>query len=356
MIGQTTATVLSVVVDPDDVGAAVSKASKAESLLGKMGTFSKSIAVSSVENAKNITTLPWRTIDNLGSKVADLRTVLSEGKGAIGDFRKSVVVSSAKNAKSLLTKVKSTVSDVKTVSASFAKAFGKTYAKECRKYVNTCFSASGAAGAGLEATYKVTKEGIKEAKNALRTVKAGESGSVDGTGNLSDLVKNYTDDIPVNGKVDATKMNDLKLAIQNNKFSADEIKQISAYMDSLGITEEYYSVMKTIDIGKHLKNIKGAPPADMINAHAHHILFKNGLGKTQKKLVLEGQKILRKYGIDPIIGGENLVWAPNGVIGQHNLEAIQNVVNQLKAVEDAGGDYDDIVEVLEELGELASQI
>ncbi|WP_242953984.1 hypothetical protein [Clostridium felsineum] len=150
-IGQTTATVLSVIVNPDDVSAAVSKAIKAESLLGKMGTFSKSIAISSAENAKNIATLPWGTIDNLGSKVADLRAVLSEGKGAIGDFRKSVVVSSAKNAKSLLTKVKSTVSDVKTISASFAKAFGKTYAKECRKYVNTCFSASGAAGADLDA-------------------------------------------------------------------------------------------------------------------------------------------------------------------------------------------------------------
>ncbi|URZ08859.1 hypothetical protein CLROS_042530 [Clostridium felsineum] len=181
-LGQTTATVLSVVVDPDDVGAAVSKASKAESLLGKMGTFSKSIAISSAENAKNIATLPWRTIDNLGSKVADLRAVLSEGKGAIGDFRKSVVVSSAKNAKSLLTKVKSTVSDVKTVSASFAKAFGKTYAKECRKYVNTCFSASGAVGAGAEAIYKASKDGLKEAKNALRTVKAEKNGLVESPG------------------------------------------------------------------------------------------------------------------------------------------------------------------------------
>ncbi|URZ08857.1 deaminase [Clostridium felsineum] len=173
-LGQTTATVLSVVVDPDDVGAAVSEASKAESLLGKMGTFSKSIAISSAENAKNIATLPWRTIDNLGSKVADLRTVLSKSKGV------SVVVSSAKDAKNLLTKVKSTVSDVKTVSASFAKAFGKTYAKECRKYVNTCFSASGAVGAGAEAIYKASKDGFKEAKNALRTVKDEKNGFVDG--------------------------------------------------------------------------------------------------------------------------------------------------------------------------------
>ncbi|MCR3761870.1 hypothetical protein KYB31_23120 [Clostridium felsineum] len=103
MIGQTTAVAASVLVAPEDIGAAASKASKAESLLGKVGTFSKYIAISSAENAKNILTLPGRTIGNLGSKVADLRTVLSEGKGIVGNFTKSVVVSSAKNAKSLIT-------------------------------------------------------------------------------------------------------------------------------------------------------------------------------------------------------------------------------------------------------------
>lgn len=54
----------------------------------------------------------------------------------------------------------------------------------------------------------------------------------------------------------------------------------------------------------------------MYDSHAHHILFKKGLGQKQKVLVQEGQGILRGYGIDPIIGEENLVWAPNAVIGQ----------------------------------------
>lgn len=45
---------------------------------------------------KNIVTLPWRTLNNLGSKVADLRTIFSKGKGLVGDFTKSVVVSGAK--------------------------------------------------------------------------------------------------------------------------------------------------------------------------------------------------------------------------------------------------------------------
>ena len=93
----------------------------------------------------------------------------------------------------------------------------------------------------------------------------------------------------------------------------------------------------------------------MINPHAHHILFKKGLGQKQQELVREGQEILRGYGVDPIIGEENLVWAPNAVIGQHSLDALENVVNQLKTVEIEGGDFDDFVEVLEELGNLASR-
>ncbi|KHD37946.1 hypothetical protein NL50_00085 [Clostridium acetobutylicum] len=131
------------------------------------------MAVSSVENAKSIATLPWRTVDNLGSKVADLRTVFSEGKGAIGDLTKSVVVSSAKNAENILTKVKGTLSDIGTVSAAFAKAFGKTYVEESGKYANTVFSASGAMAASAKTSFKAISSGVKGAKNALREVKVG---------------------------------------------------------------------------------------------------------------------------------------------------------------------------------------
>ncbi|WP_207722013.1 hypothetical protein, partial [Clostridium acetobutylicum] len=124
-IGQTTGTVLSFVVNPGDIGAAAGKASKAESLLGKVGTFSKSIAVSSVENAKNIATSPWRTVDNLGSKVADLRTVFSEGKGAIGDLTNSVVVSSAKNAENIINLTGRTLGNLRSKFADLSTALSQ---------------------------------------------------------------------------------------------------------------------------------------------------------------------------------------------------------------------------------------
>ncbi|URZ15090.1 GH-E family nuclease [Clostridium felsineum] len=63
--------------------------------------------------------------------------------------------------------------------------------EESGKYVNTCFSASGAAGAGAEAIYKATKNGFKEAKNALRTVKDGENGLKKASG----VIKGETDSL-----------------------------------------------------------------------------------------------------------------------------------------------------------------
>lgn len=126
-------------------------------------------------------------------------------------------------------------------------------------------------------------------------------------------------------------------------------------MSELGITEAYESAMKNIKFGEYLRKIKGEPPENMIAPHVHHILFKTGHEGTQQELVKEGQEILRKYGIDPIVGEENLVWAPNRVVGQHDTVALEKVVNGLKAVDNAGGDYDDIVDVLKRQGVISSQ-
>ena len=126
-----------------------------------------------------------------------------------------------------------------------------------------------------------------------------------------DTVSDYIDDISVNGKVDADKMNKLKNAIQNNTFSVDELAEISKKMSELGITKEYDEALIKIDFGKYLRGLIGDPPTAMIDPHAHHILFKKGLGQKPQELVREGQEILKKYGIEPIIGKENLVWAPN---------------------------------------------
>ena len=45
----------------------------------------------------------------------------------------------------------------------------------------------------------------------------------------------------------------------------------------------------------YLTNMTGPAAKEMIDAHAHHILFKIGSGKEQKELVEEAQAILRKY-------------------------------------------------------------
>ncbi|WP_419957622.1 T7SS effector LXG polymorphic toxin [Psychrobacillus psychrotolerans] len=204
------------------------------------------------------------------------------------------------------------------------------------------------ASAGEVPYNTVNAAGLRDQVISIARVESG----VKGTGNT---VSDYTNDIIVKGKVDPTKMNKLKNAIQNNTFSVNELSEISKKMSELGITKVYNEALIKIDFGKYLRGLIGDPPTAMMNPHAHHILFKKGLGQKQQELVREGQEILRRYGVDPIIGKENLVWAPNAVIGQHSLDALENVVNQLKTVEIEGGDFDDFVEVLEELGNLASR-
>ncbi len=96
----------------------------------------------------------------------------------------------------------------------------------------------------------------------------------------------------------------------------------------------------------------------MIDPHAHHILFKEGNGIAQKALVQEGQALLRNYGIDPIFGLENLTWAPNRIVGQHDIKALTNVVDTLKLVEELGGTQEylkkKLINALRELGEQAA--
>ncbi|WP_242280354.1 hypothetical protein [Bacillus cereus group sp. BfR-BA-01428] len=102
-----------------------------------------------------------------------------------------------------------------------------------------------------------------------------------GTGNT---VSNYLDDIVEAGSVNATKMNKLKNAIQNNTFSVGELSEIRKKMSDLGITKEYNEALIKLDFGKYLRGLIGDPPTAMIDPHAHHILFKKGLGEAQQNL------------------------------------------------------------------------
>lgn len=158
------------------------------------------------------------------------------------------------------------------------------------------------------------------------------------------------------GNIDAEKMRTLRLAIQRGEFSKEEISELCVKVGELGITEEYESTMKNINFGKYLRNIVGEPPEGMYDPHAHHILFKTGLKGRQQELVKEGQRILREYGIDPIVGQENIVWAPRGVVGQHTTVSLEKVVDGLKCIDDMGGDYEQIVKALKKYGKNASLI
>ncbi|MGL4463160.1 MAG: polymorphic toxin-type HINT domain-containing protein [Planctomycetia bacterium] len=113
-------------------------------------------------------------------------------------------------------------------------------------------------------------------------------------------------------------------------------------------------LVEGFDFGKHLRGLIGDPPSDMLNPHAHHILFKKGLGPAQQALVNDGQAILRKVGIDPIYGKENLVWAPFKISLQHGPASLNEVVSRLKQLDAIGGDYDDFVKLLKELGQKAA--
>lgn len=66
--------------------------------------------------------------------------------------------------------------------------------------------------------------------------------------------------------------------------------------------------------------------------HAHHILYKKGIGAEQQRLAEEGAEILRRNNIDPVLDPDNLVWAQNKA-GQHNVTNLQEVVDELRHAE-----------------------
>ena len=90
----------------------------------------------------------------------------------------------------------------------------------------------------------------------------------------------------------------------------------------------------------------------MENAHAHHIVFKEGSGK-QKEWVLKSKAILEKHEIDWLKGPENLVWAPN-IEGLHTEEMAKKVYGALQEAHDLEGTPEAVTEALRKMGKLAA--
>ncbi|WP_395343512.1 hypothetical protein PN836_003555 [Ningiella sp. W23] len=137
----------------------------------------------------------------------------------------------------------------------------------------------------------------------------------------------------------------------------DNLDANTALKKQLGLEGKVKKVrdIDNSDFGAFLRKRIGDPLAVMLDPHAHHILFKKGLGAKQQALVKEGQDLLKMYDIDPLFGKENLAWAPNRIKGQHDIKALQQVIDKLKETDEFFGTRDEMVEVLKELAEVAAK-
>ncbi len=131
----------------------------------------------------------------------------------------------------------------------------------------------------------------------------------------------------------------------------NDIEYLATHERSL---DYHYDKLNRLLTETAITNLNTLAPKTMPRPHEHHILYKKGIGKSQQELVQEGQVILRKYDIDPIKGGENLIQAPN-IKGQHTIGNLDEVVQRLKDADAAGAMREDIVDVLREMGEKAAQ-
>ncbi|MBP2629592.1 MAG: type secretion protein Rhs [Firmicutes bacterium] len=181
-------------------------------------------------------------------------------------------------------------------------------------------------------------KGTKGVKRAAKAAKAAKRAA-----KLAKAIKN------------AKKLGKVVVGTRILKKTAETESELAKLGEALKRGKKASKDLSKFNFGKYLKSKIGGPPIGMKNPHAHHILFKKGLGEAQKELVKEGQEILRKHGIDPIYGVENLCWAPNAVKGQHSIDALKNVVNKLKEADMFGGTKQHIVETLKELGNQAAK-
>ncbi|MDE7322858.1 MAG: hypothetical protein K2N73_09050 [Lachnospiraceae bacterium] len=110
----------------------------------------------------------------------------------------------------------------------------------------------------------------------------------------------------------------------------------------------HYDDINDLDFGKILTDMIGPAPSDMYDPHAHHILFKIGRGSLQKQKVQEAQRILAEvYDIDPIGGKEVLCWAPNRVTGQHGIDALDDVYNDIISAYENGESKEELMKKID---------
>jgi RHS repeat-associated protein len=259
----------------------------------------------------------WMVALGVGSIVLDVVTL--GGDTLIKGAAETVIKQGAKEAAEVL---------AKEAAEKVAKEAAEKLAKEAAEKV----AKEAAEKAAKEAAEKLAKEAAEKAaaeKLAKETAEKATKGAVE-----KEVVEQVGKDAAEKGTKKAAAKAVNKAAKAGKKAATKASGKVKNW-------------------GKYLKSKIGPHPTGMVKPHAHHVLFKEGLGAAQKKLVKQGQAILRKVGIDPIKGVENLVWAPNKA-GQHTLKALEEVVEALKELEAAGGTKAQFTELLKKLGRIAA--
>jgi hypothetical protein len=110
-------------------------------------------------------------------------------------------------------------------------------------------------------------------------------------------------------------------------------------------------LVKHIDFGAYAFYHLGAADASIPGSHAHHIAYKKWF-ESQAPLVKQIHGLMREAGINPIVGLENLIHAPN-IKGQHNTVKLQLIADALRKTKLEGGEYLEFVQELNEMGQAA---
>lgn len=158
-------------------------------------------------------------------------------------------------------------------------------------------------------------------------------------------------------KIEAETLQMLRRAHAEGKLDeAIDFLRRSGKLTAKVLDPEHYKWKKHLEsFGRDALGAKypgGSWPGTEYVTHAHHIVLKEGLGVAGKRAAAESRELLEKYGIDPLLGPENLIWAPNW---GHADRYAEDVLNALKQAERGGGAREVIrrrlVETLKRLGQ-----
>ena len=94
------------------------------------------------------------------------------------------------------------------------------------------------------------------------------------------------------------------------------------------------------------RELFGDPPSFMTNPHGHHIAFQKGSYEASE-YASKSREILQRFGIDPIHGKENLIWAENA---GHSVANAREVLQRLTAAASSGGGRQAVEDALRKAG------